>query len=70
MNKGTIKWFNNKKGYGFIVSENGKNNKDVFVHIFAVQKSGLKILGEGQTVSYEIYDDRGREAAENINILS
>lgn len=69
MNKGTVKWFNIKKGYGFIVPEEN-STKDVFVHISALEKTGLKQLDEGQVVSYETYDDRGRQAAGNIAILS
>lgn len=69
MANGTVKWFNNKKGYGFIVPESQETNKDVFVHISAVQEAGLKRLEEGQQVSYDLYDDRGREAANNIQII-
>lgn len=70
MEKGTVKWFNNKKGYGFIIPQITKTDKDVFVHISALQKAGLQNLNEGQLVEYDIYDDRGRQAAGNINILS
>ena len=66
MLKGTVKWFNNKKGYGFIQPENGE--KDIFVHITALEKTGLRRLTDGQKVSYDIYDDRGRKAAGNIMI--
>lgn len=68
MAKGTVKWFNNKKGYGFIIPEENQSDKDVFVHISALQKAGLQHLDEGQIVSYDVYDDRGREAAGNIII--
>ena len=61
MSKGTVKWFNSRKGYGFIQPENG--GKDVFVHISKLEEKGLKKLFEGQHVSYELYDDRGRIAA-------
>ncbi len=64
---GTIKWFNCKKGYGFIEPEAG--NKDVFVHITQLEKIGLKRLDDGQRVGYELYDDRGRIAAGNIKVL-
>ena len=64
---GTIKWFNKKKGYGFIESET--SNKDVFIHITQLEKIGLKRLNDGQRVGYELYDDRGRIAAGNIKIL-
>lgn len=58
--KGTVKWFNTKKGYGFIQPEGG--NKDVFVHVTALEKTGLRRLFDGQVVSFDIYDDRGRNA--------
>lgn len=67
MTTGTVKWFNSKKGYGFIQPENG--GKDVFVHITKLEEKGLRKLYEGQRVSYEIYDDRGRIAAGSIEIL-
>ncbi|MBE6454398.1 MAG: cold-shock protein [Alphaproteobacteria bacterium] len=64
---GTVKWFNSKKGYGFIEPE--ASNKDVFVHVTQLEKIGLKRLNDGQRVGYELYDDRGRIAAGNIKIL-
>ncbi|MFC7400402.1 cold-shock protein [Chelatococcus sp. GCM10030263] len=66
MATGTVKWFNDQKGYGFIQPDNG--GKDVFVHISAVQRSGLLGLVEGQKVSYEVEADRrtGKEAAVNL----
>jgi len=66
MNKGTVKWFNSQKGFGFIQPENG--GKDVFVHISAVERAGLSTLNEGQKVSFEIVADRrtGKSAAENL----
>ena len=67
MTTGTVKWFNSRKGYGFIQPENG--GKDVFVHITKLEEKGLRKLYEGQRVSYEIYDDRGRIAAGNIKLL-
>ena len=67
MSKGTVKWFNSRKGYGFIQPENG--GKDVFVHISKLEEKGLKKLFEGQQVSYELYDDRGRIAAGAIEII-
>jgi CspA family cold shock protein len=65
VNKGTVKWFNNQKGYGFIQVENGK---DVFVHISAVERAGLSTLNEGQKVSFDIVADRrnGKSSAENL----
>ena len=66
MNKGTVKWFNSQKGFGFIAPEDG--GKDVFVHISAVERSGLNGLNEGQKVSFDIVADRrtGKSAAENL----
>lgn len=66
MNKGTVKWFNSQKGFGFIQPDNG--SKDVFVHISAVERAGMSTLGEGQKVTYDIVDDRrtGKSAAENL----
>lgn len=67
MLRGTVKWFNNVKGYGFISPVLG--GKDVFVHITQVQKCGLKTLLQGQNISFEKYDDRGRVAAGNLQLL-
>jgi cold shock protein len=66
MNKGTVKWFNSQKGFGFIAPEDG--GKDVFVHISAVERAGLNGLNEGQKVSFDVVDDRrtGKSAAENL----
>lgn len=65
MPNGTVKWFNHKKGFGFIVPEAG--GQDVFVHISAVEKSGMKGLDEGQKISYELAPDReGRMTAVNL----
>jgi cold shock protein len=63
---GTVKWFNEQKGYGFIQPDNG--SKDVFVHISAVERSGLRGLAEGQKISYEVEADRrsGKESAVNL----
>ena len=62
MATGTVKWFNLKKGFGFIVPDNG--GADVFVHISAVEKSGLNGLNEGQKLSFELAPDRqGRMTA-------
>ena len=58
MNKGTVKWFNATKGYGFISPDNGGG--DVFVHISAVEQAGLGSLNEGQTVSYDVQVDQQR----------
>ena len=64
MATGTVKWFNGQKGFGFIVPDEG--GKDVFVHISAVEKSGLRSLNEGQKVSYDLEESRGKIAAVNI----
>lgn len=62
MVKGTVKWFNNKKGYGFITPENGN---DVFVHFSAITGDGYKSLEEGQAVEFEIKEGpKGQEAAD------
>ena len=67
MPNGTVKWFNTTKGYGFIEPETGE--KDVFVHISAVQKSGLKGLDEGQKVTFELAPAKdGRMAATDIDL--
>jgi CspA family cold shock protein len=64
--KGTVKWFNGTKGFGFIEPETG--GKDVFVHISAVEKAGLRGLNEGQKIEYEIVANRGKESAENLKV--
>jgi len=64
MSKGTVKWFNAQKGYGFIQPEDG--SKDVFVHISAVERAGLQGLNEGQKITYEVQQDRGKDAAVNL----
>jgi CspA family cold shock protein len=64
---GTVKWFNNQKGYGFIAPDSG--GKDVFVHISAVQKAGLSGLPEGAKVSFDIVPNRGKESAENLRVV-
>jgi CspA family cold shock protein len=64
---GTVKWFNADKGFGFIQPENGA--KDVFVHISAVERAGLRSLGEGQKVQFDVMNERGKEAAGNLSIV-
>ncbi len=66
MENGKVKWFNATKGYGFIEPANG--GKDIFVHISAVEKAGLRDLQEGQAVSYEIESNKGRESAINLKV--
>lgn len=64
MATGTVKFFNTTKGYGFIQPQDGSG--DVFVHITAVEKAGLKSLREGQVVSYDLVTERGKTAAGNL----
>ena len=66
MNKGTVKWFNEQRGYGFIQPAEG--GKDVFVHVSAVERSGLRSLSDGQKISYELQTDRrtGKISAVNL----
>ena len=67
MPTGTVKWFNKVKGYGFIQPQEG--GKDVFVHITAVERSGLDTLNEGQKLSYELMTERGKTAATNLKAV-
>jgi CspA family cold shock protein len=66
MTKGTVKWFNGQKGYGFIQPDDG--SKDVFVHISAVERAGMQSLNEGQEVYFEVVANRktGKASAENL----
>ncbi|OAP36467.1 cold-shock protein [Sinorhizobium glycinis] len=66
MNSGTVKWFNSTKGFGFIQPDDGST--DVFVHISAVERAGLRSLVEGQKVSYDIVRDNrsGKSSADNL----
>ncbi len=66
MTQGTVKWFNDQKGFGFIQPDDG--SKDVFVHISAIERAGMRSLVEGQKLSYEIVADRrsGKSAADNL----
>ena len=69
MAQGTVKWFNQQKGFGFIQPDDG--SQDVFVHISAVERAGMSSLREGQKVSFEIVADRrrGKSSAENLRAL-
>lgn len=69
MSTGTVKWFNGQKGFGFIQPEDG--GADVFVHISAVERAGLRSLNEGQKVSYELEKDArsGKSAAGQLQAL-
>ena len=65
MANGTVKWFNQTKGFGFIAPENGK--KDVFVHISTLERAGIERLDDGQAVTFDVESGRdGREAASNL----
>ena len=66
MAKGTVKWFNSQKGYGFIQPQAG--GKDVFVHISAVERADLTGLNEGQVVEYEEVANNGKTSAENLKV--
>ena len=66
MANGTVKWFNAQKGFGFI--QPGAGGKDVFVHIIAVERAGLGSLAEGQSISFDVMSERGREAATNLKV--
>jgi CspA family cold shock protein len=69
MTTGTVKWFNTQKGFGFIQPDTG--DKDVFVHISAVERAGLTGLNEGQKVTFDVVADRknGKTAAENLRAV-
>jgi CspA family cold shock protein len=67
MATGTVKFFNTQKGYGFIQPDDG--SRDVFVHISAVERAGLRSLMEGQKVSYDIVTERGKQAAGNLQAI-
>jgi cold shock protein len=64
MATGTVKFFNTQKGFGFIQPTDG--SKDVFVHISAVERAGMRTLVEGQKVSYDVMTERGKLAAGNL----
>ncbi len=66
MNKGTVKWFNNQKGFGFITDEEGK---DVFVHFSGLNMEGYKTLEEGQQVEYEVIEGAKGPQATNVTTL-
>ncbi|MFZ7239713.1 cold-shock protein [Avibacterium avium] len=66
-NNGTVKWFNETKGFGFLQSEGGE---EVFVHFSAIQSKGFRTLKEGQAVEFEIIDDKRGKKAENVMVLA
>lgn len=67
MAQGTVKWFNSQKGYGFIQPDNG--GADVFVHISAVERAGLRGLNEGQKISFEVTSEKGKSSATNLQVV-
>jgi len=67
MATGTVKWFNTTKGYGFIQPDDG--GKDVFVHVSAVERAGLRGLNDGQKVSFQLKEERGKIAAVDLQAL-
>jgi CspA family cold shock protein len=69
MTQGTVKWFDSRKGFGFIQPDDG--GKDVFVHISAVERAGMPGLNEGQKIAFEVVADRrnGKSSAENLRVL-
>lgn len=66
--QGTVKWFNSTKGYGFITPDDG--GADVFVHISAVEKAGLRGLNEGQKITYVIVSARGKQSASDLQLAA
>lgn len=67
MEKGTVKWFNSTKGYGFIQPETG--NGDVFVHISEVERAGLRMLNDGQAIGYKLKNRQGKSSAIELQLL-
>jgi len=67
MSTGTVKWFNPNKGYGFIAPDDGQ--KDVFVHISAVEKANINSLSEGQKLEFELADSNGKTSAVDLKIV-
>ncbi len=68
MANGTVKWFNPTKGFGFIQPDNG--GQDVFVHITALERAGIRSLNEGQKVSYELATEKGKTSAANLKLAA
>ncbi len=68
MATGSVKWFNATKGYGFIKPDD--SDRDVFVHVSAVQQAGLKVLKDNQKVSYDLEESKGKVSAVNIKLIA
>ncbi len=67
MPSGKVKWFNSQKGFGFIQPDDG--SKDVFVHISALERAGIPALKDGQAVSFDLAQERGKTSAANLKLL-
>jgi CspA family cold shock protein len=69
MTKGTVKWFNDQRGFGFIQPDDG--GKDVFVHVSAVERAGMRVLNEGQKIAFDVVADRrtGKSSADNLHTV-
>ncbi len=66
MASGKVKWYNSQKGYGFIAPDDG--GKDVFVHATALEAAGIRSLADGQSVNFELTQDRGKSSATNLKV--
>ena len=66
MATGTVKWYNSQKGFGFIAPDDG--GKDVFVHASALEAAGIRVLNDGQQVSYELQQERGKTSAAQLKV--
>ena len=64
MTQGKIKWFDSKKGYGFITPDDG--SRDAFLHVSALQKAGIDTLDEGEAITYNLAEERGKQSAVDI----
>jgi len=67
-NVGTVKWFNPTKGFGFIERKEGGSGTDVFVHLSALERAGLRTLNEGQEVEFDLEESKGKVAAVNLRL--